>query len=268
MTIDTTVEPQLRVVPPGEPLEALDEWYPWPAGRAWLRCMMLGSLDGAVRGDDGLSGSLSSPADQEVFRHARRFAHAVLVGAETLRAERYEPIVADPADAEERARRGLPPAPVLAVVSASLRLDWSDPVFRQSTMRPVVITTEAASIDARTAAERWCDVLVLPGLWVEAHQLVSALSYRGLLHVVCEGGPHLLAELSRAHLVHEADITIAPVQAGGGQVATGPAMPDPHAFALASVIVQDGWLFTRYIARTALLGDIAGELPITPLEET
>ncbi len=75
-----------RSFAPDEELPPLTDWFAWPDGRSWLRCTMLVTLDGAFRGADGTSRSLSCPADQHVFRQARRFAHAVLVGAETLRA--------------------------------------------------------------------------------------------------------------------------------------------------------------------------------------
>ena len=68
--------------------------YPWPAGRRWVRAMMVTTLDGAAAGPDGLSGSISGDADQAVFAAVRRHADAVLIGAGTLRAERYKPMLA------------------------------------------------------------------------------------------------------------------------------------------------------------------------------
>lgn len=236
----------VRTFAPGEELPPLDDWYPWPEGRAWLRCMMLTTLDGAVRGPDGLSGSLSCPADQHVFAQVRRFAHAVLVGAGTLRAERYEPLT-EGDTAHERVSRGLTPAPVLVVVTASMDLPWEDPVFRDSTMPPLVVTTESAPIEGLERARQSCEVIALPGERLDPYQLVSAIAYRGMTHIVCEGGPTLLAELTRAGLVDEADITVAPMQVAGGQVATGDAMSGAAHLGLAAVIEQDGWLFTRYV---------------------
>lgn len=229
----------------GEALPSLSEWYPWPVGRSWLRCMMLTTLDGAVRGADGESGSLSCPTDQYVFRQLRRFAQAVLVGAGTLRAEEYAPLVGGD-DSRERVARGLTPAPVLVVVTSSMDLRWDDPVFLHSTMTPLVITTDSAPADAIDRARRHVEVITLPGTRVDPYQLVSAIAYRGMTHVLCEGGPTLLAQLSQAGLVDEADITIAPMQAAGGQIVTGVAMPATPQLTLKSVIEQDGWLFTRY----------------------
>jgi riboflavin biosynthesis pyrimidine reductase len=230
---------------PGEALPPLDDWYPWPARQPWLRCMMVTTLDGASRGHDGLSGSLSNPADQHVFSEVRRFAHAIVIGAGTLRAERYTPVTAGP-DAVTRQANGMAAAPVLVVVTSSLDLPWDDAVFHDSAVPPIIVTTEK-SLVAHGTGETCGEIVTVPGARVEPAQLISALAYRGLVHVVCEGGPTLVSELVRAHRVDEADITIAPLQAAGGQVVTGTAMEAPEHLPLVSLIEQDGWLFTRYV---------------------
>ena len=57
--------------------------------RAWLRVNFVSTLDGAVSGADGRSGSINTPADHRVFRVLRELADAVVVGAGTVRAEGY-----------------------------------------------------------------------------------------------------------------------------------------------------------------------------------
>ncbi len=64
---------------------------------------MITSADGAVA-IDGVSGGLGGSSDRSVFRHLRSIADGVLVGAETVRRERYSPI---------------PPHQTLAIVSRS-----------------------------------------------------------------------------------------------------------------------------------------------------
>ena len=235
----------------GEHLPPLADWYPWPAGRSWLRCIMLTTLDGAVRGEDGVSGSLSCAADQYVFAQVRRYAHAVLVGAETLRAEGYEPL-AEGAESRDRILRGLTPAPVLVVVTSSMDLPWDAPVFRDAALRPLIVTTQSAPGSAVARARRHCEVIALPGDRVDPIQLVSAIAFSGRTHILCEGGPDLLAQLSRAGLVDEADITIAPMQASGGQTVTGGAMSAAPHLTLKALIEQDSWLFARYVRQTDL----------------
>ena len=67
--------------------------YAFPARRPWVRANMVSTLDGTMRGPDGSSRSISTPADQRVFALARRDADVILVGAGTIRAEDYRPSV-------------------------------------------------------------------------------------------------------------------------------------------------------------------------------
>ena len=141
--------------------------YPWPAAGSWLRVMMVMTLDGAVAGADGRSGSISSKTDREVLAEVRRLSDAILVGAATVRAEPYAPLRARPEAAAERASLGLAPAPVIVVVSRSLDLPWDAPMFGASTVRPMVVTTESAGKEGRRVAREHADLLVLPGDRVE-----------------------------------------------------------------------------------------------------
>lgn len=225
--------------------------YPWPEEKRWVRAMMVMTLDGAPAGPDGRSGSISSPADRAVLLEARRLSDVVLIGAGTLRAERYNPMRAKPADADERARLGLAPAPVVAVVSASLDLPWTDPFFSESAVTPIVVTVDSVDDRRLGAARELADVLVLPGASVNPDELIRALETRGLSRIVCEGGPRLLAQLSGAGLIDEADISIAPLLTSGGQVFAGPPASAPVQLDLVHAIIDNGFLFTRYLARRA-----------------
>ena len=65
------------------------------------------SLDGATVGPDGKSGSLSGPADRRALAQTRRLADAILVGASTIRAERYRPMLAKAEEARRKAEEAL-----------------------------------------------------------------------------------------------------------------------------------------------------------------
>ena len=228
--------------------------YPWPDATPWIRAMMLLTLDGSVAGADGRRGSLSSATDRAVLAEVRRLSDVVLIGAGTFRAERYRPMLARPQDAAERGRLGLAPAPTLAIVSGSLDLPWDEPAFRESARRPIVLTTEGAPASAVAFARQHADVITVHGADLDASSVVAHLLDRGLSRIVCEGGPRLLASLSALGLIDEADITFAPVLASGGQVPTGSAVVHPARFDLVHAIVDDGFLFTRYVARQADAG--------------
>lgn len=226
--------------------EGLAAAYPWPDG-AWLRAMMVTSLDGAAAGSDGLSGSISSEADRRIFAEARRLCDAVLVGAGTIRAERYRPMRAKPEYAGARAADGLQAAPVVAIVTGSADLPWDEPLFAESTLPVLVIAPSSAAADRLEQARAHADLVVLPGDRLDPVAVVAELHRRGLRRIVCEGGPRLLRDVAQAGLIDEADIAVAPMLVGGGQVGTGAPFAVPVRFDLAHVIVDEGFAFHRYI---------------------
>lgn len=226
------------------PQEVADR-YPWPDSGPWVRAMMVTTLDGAAAGPDGLSGSVSSSADQLVFNAVRRYADVVLVGAQTIRAERYTPMKAKEEDAVRRDATGQLPAPVIAVVTASLDLPWELPIWSESTHTPVVITGEDAAPDRLEAARNHADVVTLAE--VSPPRILDALVERGLLRIVCEGGPRLLRDFMAADLVDEADITISPVFSGTEFSPATRMLNGVRDFELAQVLEQDGFLMTRHL---------------------
>ena len=61
------------------------------AGVPWVRANMVMSLDGAAS-LLGRSGGLSGEADRQVFAMLRAITDVILVGAGTVRAEKYGPV--------------------------------------------------------------------------------------------------------------------------------------------------------------------------------
>lgn len=207
---------------------------------------MVMALDGSIAGPDGLSGSLSSATDRAVLSAIRRHADVYLVGAATVRAERYSAVRARPDAVERRVAAGQAPAPTLAIVSASCRFDWEDVSFTASDNRPIVLTVEASAPAARAAAARWCDVLVVGEDRVEPAAALAALAERGLTRVTCEGGDTLLAQMVRADALDEVDLTLAPVVAATARPArSGPSVLT--GMRLHQLLEDDGFLFARYV---------------------
>jgi riboflavin-specific deaminase-like protein len=221
--------------------------YPWPEGRRWVRAMMVTTLDGAASGPDGLSGSISGDADQAVFAATRQYADAVLVGAGTVRAERYQPMRAKPEHAEARRAQGLAPAPRLVIVSGRLELPWTEPVFSQSALPPLIVTGADADPEARARVPATCEVVTLAGVEVDPAAILDAMEERGLRRIVCEGGPNLLHAIVEAGLLDEADITLAPFFSGTTTSPQTPALRDVASFDLTQVITADGFLMARYL---------------------
>ncbi|MEV7084624.1 pyrimidine reductase family protein [Streptomyces sp. NPDC093085] len=226
---------------------------PAPAGDretgAWLRANMVTTLDGAAH-HDGLSHALSSDADMRIFGVLRGLADAVVVGAETVRREGYRPARVRAAFAGRRAAAGQPVAPVIAVVTAGLDLDLAAPLFTAPAVPTLILTGSAAPPDRVAAAERAGAVVVVAGegSGVDPVRAVRALAERGLTRLLTEGGPRLLGQFVAAGALDELCLTLSPALTAGDapRIASGPALAVPERFALASLLEQDGFLFTRY----------------------
>ncbi|MFD8163682.1 pyrimidine reductase family protein [Streptomyces malaysiensis] len=221
-----------------------------PSG-AWLRANMVSSLDGAAH-HDGRSKALSSDADMRIFGVLRGLADAVVVGAETVRREGYRPARAREAFAERRAALGQPPAPAIAVVSASLDLDFSRPLFTEPLV-PTIVITGATAAEERVGRARAAGAEVVfagsgPSGRVDAAAVVTALAELGHTRLLTEGGPTLLAEFATAGVLDELCLAVAPLATAGDakRIMNGPELREPERFALASVLEEAGFLFTRY----------------------
>ncbi|QHY98994.1 2,5-diamino-6-ribosylamino-4(3H)-pyrimidinone 5'-phosphate reductase [Streptomyces sp. S4.7] len=233
-------------------LDGLAEAYAYPEpreDRSWLRANMVSTLDGAAH-HDGRSQAISSDADMRIFGTLRALADVVLVGAETVRLEGYRPARAREAFAERRAAAGQAPAPAIAVVSASLNLDFSLPLFVSPLVQTLILTGAAASPDRIRAAEQaGARVLVAgDGPGVEPPRVIAALAEMGLKRQLTEGGPRLLGQFVAAGALDELCLTVSPLLAAGGaqRITGGPDLADPERFALAAVLEEGGFLFTRY----------------------
>jgi riboflavin biosynthesis pyrimidine reductase len=235
----------MRWLVPGTGSDDLADAYDWPAPR-WVRACMVMGLDGSIAGPDGVSGSLSSPTDRAVLAAIRRNADAYLVGAGTVRAERYSAVRARPDAITQRTAAGQAPAPRLAIVSATCHFDWDDVAFTASDNRPIVLTVERSDPADRSAAARWCEVVVVGEEQVEPAAALDALAGLGLTRVTCEGGDALLARMVRAGALDEVDLTVAPVMSASPRPArSGPAVLT--GMRLHQLLENDGYLFARYL---------------------
>ncbi|MFJ7999772.1 pyrimidine reductase family protein [Streptomyces sp. NPDC096310] len=239
-------------------LDELADAYAYPehtrgggqeGGEVWLRANMVSTLDGAAQ-HDGLSHALSSDADMRIFGTLRGLADAVVVGAETVRREGYRPARAREAFAARRAAAGQTPAPAIAVVTMSLDLDLSAPLFTAPGVPTLVLTGTAAPLDRIRAAEEAGAVVIVAGegAAVDPARAVRALAERGLVRLLTEGGPKLLGQFVAAGVLDELCLTVSPTLTAGDaqRIAGGPGAAVPERFALASLLEQDGFLFTRY----------------------
>ncbi|MGH8933427.1 MAG: pyrimidine reductase family protein [Egibacteraceae bacterium] len=232
------------------PLDEVDpyEVYRSPDAQApVLRLNMVTTVDGAARDQRGRSGGLAGEGDREIFRTLRALADGILVGAGTVRVEGYGPHRLRPDLARRRQADGRPnPAPIV-VVSRSLALDLTTPMFTEARTPTVIVTCEHAPADLRAAAQSVARVLVAGEQDVDLPRAIAALRDElGLLHLLCEGGPTLNAGLMAADLVDELCLTLAPKLAGPGQLGIVAESVPSRRLELASLCEQAGELYARY----------------------
>jgi riboflavin biosynthesis pyrimidine reductase len=195
----------------------------------------------------GRSGPIGSDTDTEMLMELRACVDAVIIGAGTMRVERYGPIVPSPARRERRDRRLLASDPLAVIVTGTLDLPWDAGLFTAG-RGPVLIFTSSDREPPQT---------VTP-VRVVRHQgrveLAAALAHlrreRGVRALLCEGGPRLHGELLEAGLVDELFVTYAPKIAGG----IGPGLIEGvgervRELELAWLLEEDGELFARYRVR-------------------
>ena len=227
--------------------------YAYPRG-PWLRANMVASVDGAAH-LDGVTRGLSSDADRHLFALLRTLADVILVGAATVRTERYAPVRRHELWPDLRA--GQTPTPPVAVVSARLDLDPSSRLIDSAPAwaRTIVITTEQAPADRRAALEGPAEIIVAGQETVDLKAAVAALAERGHRRILAEGGPHLLAQIAEADLLDELCLTVAPLLAGpnANRILAGALSPaPPQLLDLAHVLEDDGCLFCRYVRKDHL----------------
>ena len=222
-----------------------------PPERPYLVLNMVATLDGkAALG--GRTTGIGGPADRELFHHLRTQADAVMVGAGTVRAERYGRIVREPALRAKREREGLSPDPLACVVSASLNGLAELPLLAVSEQRVAVLTAASGELPPREARVGY--VRGVPadagGGWVDLPEALARLRAEwGVRSILGEGGPTLNAELLRAGLVDELFLSVAPKLAGGGEALTivaGEALPEPAELELVWLLAHHGELLQRW----------------------
>jgi len=228
--------------------ELVQELRPWdeaPASRPHIALNMVHTTDGRAS-VQGRTAAISSVADRQLFHALRTRVDAVMVGAGTVRIERYGRLVRDEARREQRREAGLQPDPLAIVVSGSLDLPADLPLLQDPDSRVVIVTRSEASIDgvqAQVQYMRFPDGVDLPAALA---QLRDDNRVRAIL---CEGGPHLNASLIAGGLIDELFLTTFPVIAGGPAPLTimdGAPLEEPQALELRSLCECGGELFARY----------------------
>jgi riboflavin biosynthesis pyrimidine reductase len=199
--------------------EALTVAYAYPqlsAEQIWVRANFISTLDGAASGDDGRSGSINTGADRDVFGLLRALSDVILVGAGTARTEGYRRATVRAPWLDLRA--GRPAHPTMAVVSRSGDVPPQLSQARKDSGEILLITCKRAGAEAIDLARSILGrehVIVEGDASVDLAATVDALAARGLCRILCEGGPHLMRDLTASGRLDELCLTLAPTLVAG-----------------------------------------------------
>lgn len=222
-----------------------------PARRPYVVVNMISTVDGRAT-IDGRSGPIGSRADRALFRGLRTVVDAVIVGAGTVRAERYGQIIREESHRRLRRERGLSEEPLAFIVSGRLSLSADIPLLAAAGSRVAIVTASTASLPECSARVEYVRAerngsLDLPAALAE---LRERFAVRTLL---CEGGPHLNAHLLAAGVVDELFITLSPKLAGGEEtsgeglrIVAGPELETNIELELLGALESESAVFLRY----------------------
>jgi riboflavin biosynthesis pyrimidine reductase len=208
--------------------EQLELYRPWEEPREerpLVAMNFVATVDGRAT-IEGRSGPIGSETDTEMLVGLRSRFEAVMIGAGTMRAERYGPM-----------KR------LMVLVSGRLDLPWDAPLFTAE--GEVLVFTASEAEPPATAAS--VEVVRHEG----AVNLAEALRYlrreRGIHSLLSEGGPNLYAQMQADGLVDDLFLTIAPKLSGGEapRIVEG-SLPGVSELELCWLLEEDGELFARY----------------------
>jgi riboflavin-specific deaminase-like protein len=214
-----------------------------PPERPYVVVNMVSTIDGKATIDWRTKG-LSDELDRELFHHLRTQADVVMVGAGTVRAERYGRITKTEELMDKRAAEGLEREPLAVVVSGRLDLPPDLPLLQEPEQRVVIATAADTQLDGTAAQVEYLTTGEdLPLLMARLRE-----DY-GVRSILCEGGPTLNAHLLAAGLVDEFFVTLSPQIVGGPSALTivaGRELVEPVDLQLVWVLQGHGTLFTRW----------------------
>lgn len=211
--------------------------------RPYVLMNFVSSVDGRAT-IDGRSGPLGTRTDMEMLQRLRTRVDAVMVGAGTMRIERYGRMVSDPALRAYRERTLLTHDPLAVILSDSLELPWDAGLFADGGGRVVIFTSSDREVPETPTPVR---VIRHPGGIDLARALEWLRRERGIASLLCEGGPVVHGELQAGGFVDELFLTIAPKLVGREErsIISAP-LPEALELELTWLLQAENELFARY----------------------
>ena len=173
------------------------------------------SLDGRITTRRHERLTLGTSHDRRLMDELRSGADAVIVGAGTVRHDGFPILVRNDDVRRDAVARGRNPHPVNVVVSHSLDLPSTRPIFRRRETRKLVFTTKAAPMSRVRRFEKFAEVVVLRRRTLSPTVVLEYLGNLGMKKVLLEGGGELHFAFAREHVVDDIYVTLTPRLIGG-----------------------------------------------------
>jgi 2,5-diamino-6-(ribosylamino)-4(3H)-pyrimidinone 5'-phosphate reductase len=226
-----------------------------PRERPFVYVNMAMTADGKITSAAREYAAFTSRHDKRTMDRLRAEAHAVLVGAGTLRAD-DPPLQIRDAQARERRRSlGLPDELRTVVISARLELSPEARFFRTGDPAlKIVATTEDAPARRAAALERSARVWRIGRGRVDVPELLRRLRSDGVERLLVEGGGETNWAFLEADAIDELHVTLAPCLVGGAAAPTpiegaGLALADRRPLRLLSCERVEDELYLRFAVR-------------------
>jgi 5-amino-6-(5-phosphoribosylamino)uracil reductase len=189
---------------------------------------------------------LSGPADLDRVDEVRAGCDAILVGAQTVRADNPRLLIRDPRRSARRAARGLPGHPARVTLTNTGDLDPHAHFFTPGALRLVYCATPAiARARARLGESA---VLIDAGDPLSLDLILKDLAERGVVRVLVEGGARVLGEFLARDVADELNLAIAPFFVGDPKAARlNVPVSDVNPMTLAEVRRVDEMVVLRYL---------------------
>jgi riboflavin biosynthesis pyrimidine reductase len=216
--------------------------------RPYVLLNMASTADGRAS-VDGRAGPIGDSADSALLHGLRTIAGGLLVGAGTVRAEHYARVLRGEQDRQTRRARNLSGELPTFIVSGSAALSPQEvPLLAEPQARVTIITPTDKDVPPCPAQPGYlrCE---RSGKLDLALALRRIHSEHGVETLLCEGGPHLAAQLVSAGLLDELFLGMAPKLAGGGEqlrILAGAELDPPRQMQLIALYEHASSLFARY----------------------
>ncbi|WP_316993228.1 dihydrofolate reductase family protein [Corynebacterium tuberculostearicum] len=224
-------------------LEISNLMGPKPRSTFTLRAVTVGTLSGSAT-IEHRSKKLGNKTDFALLNALRRWATAVLVGAQTVRSENYFGVRKGP--------NGDDPAPMI-VPTRKLDFDTTTQFFTDFYTPPIFLVPqsnlEESTVQGRIPSITSTGAEVVSSGYGTIKECLNILRDRGFKRVLCEGGPGMIGQLVDIDAIDQMYLTLDPHLSTGVEtpMATFQGEHSHRRMQLENVAADhDGTVFLRY----------------------